>query len=73
MASKAESNRRYYEAHRDRIILRESELRPSTIVELIDCLTEVGLHPADKRVERLRQLYADITGSEPPNPSGDVE
>ena len=51
---------------RDRIILREGELRPSTILELIDCLSELELHPADKRAERLRILYRDLTGVDLP-------
>ena len=64
MNSKAEFNRRYYAAHRDRIILRESELRPSTIIELLDCLDSLRLHPADRRIERLRQLHVELTGQE---------
>jgi hypothetical protein len=71
MNAKAESNRRYYESHRDRIILRESELRPSTILELIDCLGDLDPHPADRRIGRLRQLYLDLTGHEAPQPHGD--
>lgn len=59
------SNARYYAAHSDRIILRESELRPSTILELIDTLADLDLHPADKRIERLEQLYFDLMGTEP--------
>jgi hypothetical protein len=69
---KSEANRRYYAAHRDRIILRESELRPSTILELLDCLGELELHSADKRFERLRQLYRDLTGDEPPTRLGNL-
>lgn len=38
---KREANARYYAAHNDRIILRESELRPSTVLELIECLGEL--------------------------------
>ena len=60
-----QSNADYYDRTRDRIILRESELRPSTVLELIDCLSEVELHPADRRVERLQALYRDLTGSDP--------
>ena len=75
---KAESNRRYYEAHRDRLIFRESELRPSTILELIDCLSAQNLHPGDKRIGRLRALYDDLTGDgysqkqEPTDGGGDA-
>ena len=38
-----ESNLRYYQANRECIILRESELRPSKIIELLDCLREQEL------------------------------
>lgn len=62
---KREANARYYAAHRDRIILRESELRPSTILELIDCLEDQEPHPHDKRVERLERLFVELTGVEP--------
>ncbi|MBN9310336.1 MAG: hypothetical protein J0I99_15850 [Devosia sp.] len=62
---KREANARYYAAHRDRIILRESELRPSTILELIDCLEDQELHAHDKRVERLERLFVELTGIEP--------
>jgi hypothetical protein len=55
-------NAEYYARTRDRIILRECELRPSTILEIIECLEELELHPADKRVERLEALYRDLTG-----------
>ena len=55
-------NAEYYARTRDRIILRENELRPSTIIEIIECLEELELHPADKRVERLEALYRDLTG-----------
>jgi hypothetical protein len=54
-------NAEYYARTRDRIILRENELRPSTIIEIIDCLEDLELHPADKRVERLKALYVDLT------------
>ncbi|MBI4923017.1 MAG: hypothetical protein HY834_14830 [Devosia nanyangense] len=64
--TKRDANAAYYQRTRDRLILRESELRPSTILELLDCLGDLDLHPADKRVERLRQLYFDLTGFEPP-------
>lgn len=60
------SNAQYYARTRDRLILRESELRPSTILELIDCLGSLDLHPADRRIERLVALYRDLTGSAPP-------
>lgn len=60
--NKREANARYYAAHRDRIILRESELRPSTILELIE---EQEPHPHDKRLERLERLFVELTGSEP--------
>lgn len=63
--NKREANARYYAAHRDRIILRESELRPSTILELIDCLEDQDPHPHDKRVERLGCLFVVLTGIEP--------
>ena len=63
-AKKAASNRDYYERTRERIILRESELRPSTIAELVDCLEAQDPHPGDKRVGRLRQLYLALTGEE---------
>lgn len=62
------SNADYYRRTRDRIILRKSELRPSTILEIIDCLDCLGcidLHPADHRVERLAALYRDLTGNDP--------
>ena len=36
-------NAEYYARTRDRIILRENELRPSTILEIIDCLEELEL------------------------------
>ena len=64
--NKRESNAKYYSAHRHRLILREEELRPSTILELIDCLEELELHPADRRIERLTRLYRDLTGEETP-------
>ncbi len=63
--NKREANARYYAAHRDRIILRESELRPSTILELIDCLEDQEAHPHDKRVERLARLFVELTCVEP--------
>lgn len=65
VTQRRDANRRYYERTRDRIILRESELRPSTIVELIDCLREQELDPADHRIDRLIQLYHDLTGQDP--------
>jgi len=49
---------------RDRIILRASELRPSTILELFDCLSELALHPAGRRIERLEALYREVPGKE---------
>jgi hypothetical protein len=70
---KREANARYYAAHSDRIILRESELRPSTILELIDCLGELDLHPHDKRLERLEQLFFDLTGTEASHSSASGE
>lgn len=60
-----EANARYYAAHRDPIILRESELRPSTILELIDCLGDQVPHPHDRRIERLERLFVELTGTEP--------
>jgi hypothetical protein len=60
-----EANARYYATQRDRIILRESELRPSTILELIDCLEDQDPHPRDKRVDRLERLFVELTGIEP--------
>ena len=63
--NKREANARYYATHRDRIILRESELRPSTILELINCLEEQDPHPHDKRLERLERLFIELTGCEP--------
>jgi hypothetical protein len=59
-------NAEYYARTRDRIILRENELRPSTIIEIIECLESVELHPADKRVARLEALYRDLTGGDRP-------
>jgi hypothetical protein len=66
MNDRRESNRAYYARTSARLILRESELRPSTILELIDCLRDLPLHPADKRIARLEELYRDLTGNEPP-------
>jgi hypothetical protein len=60
-------NAEYYARTRDRIILRENELRPSTIIEIIECLESVELHPADKRVARLEALYRDLTGDDRPH------
>jgi hypothetical protein len=60
------SNADYYQRTKDRIILRQDELRPSTILEIIDCLAALDLHPADHRVERLMELYRELTGREPP-------
>jgi hypothetical protein len=71
MTNRRQSNAEYYERTRDRIILRESELRPSTILELLDCLGDLDPHPADRRIGRLRQLYLDLTGHEAPQPHGD--
>jgi len=65
MATRRESNAQYYARTRDRIVLRESELRPSTIIELLDCLRDGEPDPADRRIERLEQLYRDLTGNEP--------
>jgi hypothetical protein len=62
-----DTNAEYYRRHRERIILREDELRPSTILEIVDCLSALDLHPADHRVERLVALYRDLTGNEPPS------
>lgn len=58
------SNAEYYQRTRDRIILREGELRPSTVLELIECLSQLEPHPADRRIERLQNLYRDLTGEE---------
>ena len=60
------ANADYYRRTRDRIILRESELRPSTILEIIDCLGSLDLHPADHRIERLVALYRALTGNDLP-------
>jgi hypothetical protein len=51
--NKREANARYNAAHRDRIILRDRELGPSTILELVDCLGDQELRPHDRRIERL--------------------
>ena len=59
---KREWNAEYYRRNRDRIILREGELQPSTIIELIACLESLDLHPADRRVARLKVLYRSLTG-----------
>jgi hypothetical protein len=58
------SNALYYAKTKDRIILKESELRPSTVLELIDCLSSLDLHGLDKRVDRLRQLYVTLVGED---------
>ncbi len=60
------SNAEYYARNRDRLILRESELRPSTILEILDCLESLELHPVDGRIKRLEALYLDITGMDRP-------
>lgn len=60
------SNAEYYARTRDRLILRESELRPSTILEILDCLESLDLHPADGRIKRLEALYRDIAGTDRP-------
>jgi hypothetical protein len=60
------SNAEYYARTPDRLILRERELRPSTILELIACLGELDLHSADHRIARLTALYRDLTGTDPP-------
>lgn len=60
--NKREANARNYAAHRDRIILRESELRPSPILELIDCLGDQEPHPHDRRLER---LFVELTCTGP--------
>lgn len=65
-AAKAKSNREYYERTRDRIIIRESELRPSAIVELVESLADAGVHKGDKRIQRLCDLYLAIMGEELP-------
>ena len=67
MIDRREANRDYYERTSDRLILRESELRPSTILELIDCLRDLPQHPADKRIVRLEALYRDLVGKDPPH------
>lgn len=56
----------------------DQTLRPSTIVELEDCLSDLQLHPADRRIERLVQVYRDLTGEELPatgsrQPEGPVQ
>jgi hypothetical protein len=67
MSDRRASNSGYYERTRDRLILRESELRPTTILELIDCLRDLPPHPADKRIARLEDLYrASPATSRPP-------
>jgi hypothetical protein len=65
-ADRRRPNAEYYQRTKDRIILRQSELRPSTILEIIDCLSALDLHPADHRVERLVEPYRDLTGNDPP-------
>jgi hypothetical protein len=47
---------------RESVVLLFSELRPSTIAEIIDCLAEQN--PLDSRVFSLRSLYQSITGKE---------
>lgn len=64
VTGKSESNARYYAKTRHRIILRESELQPSTIEEIVDNLLELPLHASDKRVSRLQALYCELTGKE---------
>ena len=66
MNDRREAKRQCCERTRDRLILREDELRPATILELIDCLRDLPLHSADKRMARLEQVYRDFTGREPP-------
>ena len=65
-ADRRRSNADYYQRTKDRIILRDSELQPSTILEIIDCLSALDLHPADHRVERLVELYRELTRNDPP-------
>jgi len=60
------SNAEYYARTRHRLILREGELRPSTILKLIDRLGELDLHPAGHRIVWLTALYRDLTGTDPP-------
>ena len=69
--NKREANARYYAEHSDRIILRESELRPSTILELIDCLGDQKTHPHDRRLERLERLFIELTGTDSTEITGD--
>lgn len=71
MSSKRQSNADYNARTRDRIILRDRELRPSTFLELLDCLGDFDRRPADKRADRLTRLYIDLTGKEPPITQGD--
>jgi hypothetical protein len=66
MMDRRAANAEYYRRTRDRLILRASELRPSTILEIIDCLGSLELHPADHRIERLVTLYRDLTGNDLP-------
>ena len=66
-----EANARYYATHSDRIILRESELRPSTILELMDGLRDQETHPHDRRLERLERLFIDLTGTDPTEVTSD--
>lgn len=47
---------------RESVVLLFSELRPSTIAEIVDCLAEQN--PLDARVFSLRSLYQSITGKE---------
>ena len=67
MTDRRKANSDYYERTRDRIILRESELRPSTVLELIDCLRDLPHHHADRRIARLEDLYRDLTGDNLPS------
>ena len=47
---------------RESVTLRFTELRPSTIAEIIDCLSEQN--PVDARIFSLRNLYKSLRGKE---------
>lgn len=62
MSDRRKANAAYYARTRDRVIMHESELRPSTILDLIECLSDLDFHPADKHIGRLKALYQALTG-----------
>jgi hypothetical protein len=47
---------------RESVTLRFTELRPSTIAEIVDCLSEQN--PVDARIFSLRNLYKSLRGKE---------